>query len=330
MIKAQLEIWPSGCLVTFSVLTAIPVFPLVGWLGHYEILLFYILPLELALLLFIGSYRKRASLLRAVDQGMIEQEQGEVVWQKGKYVARTPTRRQLITLKKGQQLPPPGPYHFYYLAEKAVLLSAKPIKNYTNMLPHPGLLSASGLPGHEQARIGLQEALGHALNFSRNDLACNRRRELSEEQRKRLYKKLLWKSIVYLVSMPIGVVICVWAMVLQGNRQSGIDPIAVCLFILGLLITIAALYYLTQGANTRYQEIREAEFKILEGPVHQRKEGGGSTDNPSAYYYEIDSTSIFVTERAYKALVPKLRYRLYYLPRMKELMSIEPLEPPMR
>jgi hypothetical protein len=327
MLKKQLNLLPAGCMGTITFLTFVPILLLASYLHHSEILFLYIITFGLALLALIFPYMKRAGLLSAADQGFITQEQGEITWQNSKYVARTPTR-QLITAGDFN-LPPPGPYHFYYLADSAILLSADPIKTNTGMVGYPGMLSASGLSGNQQVHLALQQALCSALNFSMYDLDCNRRHALSGEQRRRLFQKLFLSIIGSLISIPIGIAILVYAASLHAASSLPADPITIFLFIFGGGIILTALYRLTFSARARYQAIQRADLTILSGFVQPRMVGGGS-DDPDYYYYDIGSTSIRVTQSAYDALTPNTRYDLYYFPSMQTVLSIEPLEAPPR
>src|SRR5262249_31577954 len=44
------------------------------------------------------------------------------------------------------------------------------------------------------------------------------------------------------------------------------------------------------------------------------------------YYYSIEGRNWLVSPEAYRALLEGRRYRLYYLPRSKKLVGIEPIE----
>ncbi len=324
MLKGKLELAPAGFTAILSLLTIIPLFLLATMLDNEEILFLFALPLGLILFLLVLPYRKRADRLRAASASGIVREQGEVVWQNNKYIARTPTR-QLVTAYNNLGLPSPGPYHFYYLPEKAILLSAEPIRTYTGMITYPGSLSATGLPGREQARIALQDALCQTLHFNVYDLDCNRKRMLSQGQQQRLYRKLFWKVVGSLIGISIGVTLLCCGFALQANSHDSNDlPLLIFLYYISASILLGSLYFLIRGSRVRYREIRQAELTILMGLVHTYEEEGDE-DTPTRYYFKIDTTTIQVKEPVYKALIPNNRYQLYYLPRMNELVSIEPL-----
>ena len=49
-------------------------------------------------------------------------------------------------------------------------------------------------------------------------------------------------------------------------------------------------------------------------------------EGPPSTRYSIDNKSFRVSLSAYNALVEGIRYRPYYLPRSKRVLSVEPLE----
>jgi putative transposase len=63
------------------------------------------------------------------------------------------------------------------------------------------------------------------------------------------------------------------------------------------------------------EAIRTVQF-IRNKCVRKWMDGRGVGDN---------DLQVYCAELAYNALVPRLRYRVYYLPKSKRLVSIEPL-----
>lgn len=116
----------------------------------------------------------------------IERTQGEIVWDGSNYVSRTPGGSLGI---KGKQLAP-GPYVFYYTRDPFLVISVQPIHTHTQMLPLPGTLAATGLPGDEQSRLAIQYALCQALSFTLADLDANRQGFISNEQARRFRRHI--------------------------------------------------------------------------------------------------------------------------------------------
>jgi hypothetical protein len=71
------------------------------------------------------------------------------------------------------------------------------------------------------------------------------------------------------------------------------------------------------------QKFADASVFAYEGAV--RPTHTLSRDNAQFHYYEAGGEKFSVSERAFRALDERFRYRLYYLPRKHELVNIEPL-----
>jgi hypothetical protein len=69
-------------------------------------------------------------------------------------------------------------------------------------------------------------------------------------------------------------------------------------------------------------DLLEGRVALLEGYVEavEDSDGEGVT-----YHYVLGRQRFMVSGTAYKALAAGVRYRLYYLPHSKRLVSIEPL-----
>lgn len=319
---------PAIIMTLFAFMLAVPIYLFAAAFGHSEILFLDVVTFGFTLLLFVRAYLQRASRVRAADQDLVRQEQGEIIWQGNKYIARTPTCK--LTTVNNITLPPPGPYHFYYLSASSILLAADPIKTYTGMIAYPDTLSASGLPGNEQARIALQEALCHTIHFTLNDLNSNQMGVISKEQRGSLSQKLRRTFLAPLICIPLGVGLLLQSGVISPTGIGSAFSLNTFLFIGGAALLLFGLYQLTFSTRARWQEIQRAEITILTGQVSTRKISSGTDGGGDNFYYYIDSTLIPVSKEACDALMPNTRYRLYYLRHMKTLLSIEPLEAPPR
>ena len=279
-----------------------------------------------------------ARFTRAVDAFMVGRVQGEVIWEGGKYVARAPGFLLTKTMRS-PDLPPPGPYHFYYVTGQNILLSAQPIHTYTQALSQPGTLAATGLAGDEQARLALQMALCSTLGFAPADLDINRLGMLTDGQRQKLSNRVLGSiigSIIGLVfsgaalSLEAFAVTHGWVIVEAGTWALFFAILILGLFGLGFLaIFLVGLRFLTLGAWKRYDAIAHEEAHYIEGHIKARVVSGGE-DSSDSYYYDIGPFSFQVPGSAIKALIGGVRYRVYYLASLKILLSVEALEAPAR
>src|SRR5689334_1147388 len=134
---------PAGCLGTITFLTIAPSIVLASSLHNSGLMFLPLILLGFTIVTIFFPYMRATNLLHAADAGQIAVEQGEVIWQKENYIIHTPGRK-LKTVVAALNLPPPGPYHFYYLMGSNILLSARPIHNFTNALSYPDLMTATG------------------------------------------------------------------------------------------------------------------------------------------------------------------------------------------
>ena len=282
--------------------------------------LFLLLPIGLLTMLLLSIILPR--IRRSIDlsrPGVVASAQGEVIWRKDRCVIHTHDR-ELKLPDKSLNPPPPGPYHFYFLLGKDTLLSAQPISTDTGMLAYPNLLAASGLPGNEQARLALLDALGNTLDFTPEDLLWNRQGTLSPAQRETLLRKVASGMRWSLFFLPVSIAGTV-ALILFAPDW----PVVVG----AILIGIWCLSNLLITAPKKRTEIQQAVVSWKEGNVWAHEDPGDSDSGPS-YFYKLDDLSFSVSYAAYQVLVHNTRYRLYYLPYAKVLLSMEPLEAPRR
>lgn len=140
--------------------------------------------------------RFQQDVATGVVQFSIESAQGEIVWDREKYVAHIPGHiLAFISGSRAAGSLAPGPYHFYYVREWNMIVSAQSIHTHTQMLTLPGTLAETGLPGDEQARLAVQYALCSALDFTLVDLEANRQGYLTNEQMRKSPRKVVRKQM---------------------------------------------------------------------------------------------------------------------------------------
>ncbi len=254
---------------------------------------FFVLALLPLLLVQGNSLAGRLRLRRDLLDGSIAQDDGQVTFKSSVgYVARV-QGRPLSSMDGDQAVDlAPGSYRFYYLPRTGRILSAERQPLFE--------------PGGPQA--GLLAALAEAHGFSLEELDLNRQGWVSGKQR----AWLIFKVLVLAVIIAGGVAWATWqfALVLQYSPWS---------FLGGGLALFLLLMLLVQ----RWRDLQDGRVQMLEGFV--RSEEHSSSDDGSTYYYVLGNESFSVSGAAHRALVKGQRYRLYYLPRSKKLVSIEPL-----
>jgi hypothetical protein len=190
-------------------------------------------------------------------------------------IARTPTR-QLTTARGADALPPPGRYHFHYLVESGVLLSAQPIHPSTGALTGRGQRAAAGLPGNAQAVLALQQALCQAFGFDMDDLACNRQGRLSDTQRRQATQKAFRGMVGSVLALPVSL-----AMLAASIIYPLVNPGAIALLewgVLGLLLFVVARLVVTVERRKRNAEISAGAVQQVDGLIKLEPKSGGSYD----------------------------------------------------
>lgn len=254
---------------------------------------FFLLVLGPILLVPALDLRTKLRLRRDLAEGYIAQEDGQVIFTNSHgYMARVAGRAlRDMDGSKAVNLAP-GSYRFYYLPRSGRILSAERQTLFD--------------PGGPQA--GLLLALSQAHHFSLDELDTNRLGHVSGRQRGRLVSKLVF-LVVIAAALVIG---SIWqsTLVLQNGPWS-------------FLVLAAVAFFLLMLTYQRWLDLLGGRVAMVEGFVQREEHSSG--DDGSTYYYNVGGEQFMVNGVAYQALVPGERYRLYYLPHSKKLVSIEPL-----
>ncbi len=225
-----------------------------------------------------------------LSQSDIAYAEGQVTFSRKGYVA-TAAGRRLLALNGNRVINlAPGAYRFYYLRASRRLLSAERLVSYEAAPPQAPLL----------------EVLASVHGFSMGDLEMNRQGWISAHQRSKLLRAaVLWVGF----TLAGAAALLIW---MPDDLELG-----------GMVILALLALLLLYIGYTHYADMLRGRVAMLEGTViSQRRSGdeGGYT-----YHYVIGRESFLVNESAYHALISGLPYRVYYGPKSKKLLSIEPL-----
>ena len=322
--------------------------------GHFSDFLFVAFSFVIVIAIvaaLVGANRVRGRARDDVVAGRIVEAQGQVVWDGVRYSARVQGRR--LRPPRRRALPAPGPYNFVYLARSGVLLAAEPLRE----LRHPvgaALPGGASGGGSKLARQALGEALARTLRFSSDDLAANRLGRLSAAQRRKL-----WIDAIDTFFGTLGGVAGALALVLGGlaaatytiaprifpgqtavfSRLAQGQHMSPALLLEGALALLVPLVLIGGvaaflAARPVVRDVRGGYAAAIDGEV----DGVVGMIRAARVYYYIVRTKGAESERrrmrfvvsplAYRALVGGQPYRLYYLPHLHTLLSIEPLAPP--
>jgi hypothetical protein len=253
----------------------------------------------------LRELRRLAQTQHELSTGLLVQTPGQVVWRARRYVAQIPGH----TLYFAPPLNlPPGDYRFFYLPHSRWLLAAE----------------SFGRADPTQTIQPYLAVLARANHFSLDALAANRQGQLSAAQRKTQIHNLAFVALsLGLMSAFFGVLIFfVWRTYLAGDNPLG-GTIALTLLLL-FFPTTAFLIAARHGFSfSAIVDLREGRVAVTEGVVRKTMVYL-SNSKESLYYYRINRLRFPVSEAGYDALIANRPYRVYYLPRSKILLSLEP------
>jgi hypothetical protein len=229
----------------------------------------------------------------------IEQAEGQITWSGQNYIAEVEGRR----LKPAGRLNLlPGNYQLFYLPRAGWLLSAERLA-----------------AGEQQTSPDLRNILAHANDSSLEAIVDNRRGRLADDQVRPLLRLMLRHSLESLALIGIALI---FAMRFVSEKYELVNPVIV-------RITLGAIGALALYALLRVvriiADIRARQVIAVEGLVQKTFRMTRRWPVRTWYYYQINVLKFEVSRRSYNALIAGLAYRLYYVPRSKTMVGIEPL-----
>lgn len=209
---------------------------------------------------------------------------------------------------------------------------------------------------HVQPRSeNLLLVLGKALDFSAADLLENRKGILSHDQLARLSKTHVYfqlMAIVISLITPIFLRVA-WlyfaedrgivrflqrafydpSTIARGLRHGIEEPLPMLFWIVLCIFPLTAIHYSFRMPWPLFLDLLRRRVKKETGLASNRwaehrlrGRKGREGDLISRYDYIINENRFRVSRAAFEALAPSLEYNLYYLPRTRTVVSIEPLE----
>ncbi|CAG0932285.1 hypothetical protein TFLX_02520 [Thermoflexales bacterium] len=272
---------------------------------------------DMAIGLFgLNLLRQAAHLQQDLHAPEIQSATGQLVLEERGYMADISERRLPLPPNRGQLLPGIT-YQFYYLPQSGAVLSAEEIQT----------------PDAAMAREHLTDLLAQANQCDADALTANRQGRLATRQASRLFKTFVQGLILSAISTGVVAVFLV-TFLAPPNLAIGIRLPGVAFAVLfGGLFVWAGVSQVLRAAL----DLMANRVVCVEGPVQKQikvsrthSARGGPRRTSRRFYYLINSQRFQVSERAYHALIEDLPYWLYYTPRSKLLMSIEPLAEPVR
>jgi hypothetical protein len=254
--------------------------------------------LLLSLLIMAVVFWRRSRLLAEVQAGQLQRATGHVEWKSGRYRAQVPGRVLDLT---GFNLAA-GSYDFSYLPVSGRVVGAE--------------LAAADTPA--QAQDELRHALAVTNNFNLDDLPAYREGRQGPGTFRRL--RGIWSTAGWLLLAGV-VLLMVFVYMVGLNVYTDLAPFA---FLPAMFLFIGALGSAI-GDTGRTLDVLGGQVRSFRGEVSKTKRETHGRYATTFYYYSIDGQHFLVPAEAYRALIEGQRYRLYYLPRSKALVGIEPI-----
>ncbi len=257
-------------------------------------------PILAVVAIFGVLYWKRATLLSEVQAGVVEYAAGQVEFVGGRYRATVPGRSLNLTAVSLAA----GSYDFGFLPRSGWVVAAQ--------------LAASDSPTRDQDE--LRHALAVSNHFSLDDLPTLRQGRLQPDAARRLRRE--WSGGVWLIVAAV-----VSAAVFVYEAGFGNDALLLTFSCLGTIFLGLIGFGIIATLSGRTQDVFEGKVAAAEGTLQKQKvEVHAYRSNRTDYYYVLDQQKWLVSLEGYRALIEGRKYRIYFLPRSKVLVGIEPIE----
>ena len=174
---------------------------------------------------------------------------------------------------------------------------------------------------------GLVDVLARTNKFRVEDLAENRQGRLTSAQKSRLWRRILQPIVIFALVLLVFAALFV---ALAASDENGYYLRAVLRasgwrIVLSLLVLLALALTFLWRSSKLFFDLHDGSVASAEGHVAKVF---SMYYRASAMFYVIDGMRFKVSHQAYNALVEHTTYRIFYTPRSKFLVSIEPTAPP--
>jgi hypothetical protein len=255
--------------------------------------------LLLSLLIMAALFWRRGRLLGEVQAGQLERATGYVEWKSGRYQAEVPGHALDLTAFNLAA----GSYDFSYLPRSGRVVAAE--------------LAAADTPA--QAQDELRHVLAVANHFNLDDLPAYRDGRQGPGTFRRLRR--LWSTTGWVLLAAL-VLLMIFVYMVGANANNDLAPFA---FLPAMFLFVWAVGS-GLGAIGRTLDVLGGQVRSVSGVVRKLKRVTHGRYATTLYYYTVDSQHWLVSAQAYRALIEGQRYSIYYLPRTKALVGIEPIE----
>lgn len=241
-----------------------------------------------------AALAKRQKLQRDLQANAIRQSIGRLSFGKDGYTLNAAGKEIHLPEISPEHFIPGAEYRVFYLEESGFALSMQ--------LHTPADTTL--------AQNDLSNILAAANEFTHQEMELNRNGKISPRQRWSLLRAML-PNLFWLLLLAGGIVL--------GSSQQFLSQNILVFLIVGFFLLMSGI----EVAQTLL-DLTVSPVTRLEGQGHKKVEGSG---NHTHHTYQIGQEHFGVSDKAYDALTDGWNYRVYYLPRTKTLLSIEPITP---
>lgn len=163
-----------------------------------------------------------------------------------------------------------------------------------------------------------------ANGFELADLKANRQGRLTPAQRRRLGADNRAVLTVVAVTANMGFIAAIVA-VATWHLRNGVGTGMAAVAVVCVLVAAATI--------VRSRQVRSdsvvPQIAVYEGRIGRQTADEVPADHArkAGYFYVVDGAHLPVSPEAYEVLDDTVMYRVYYLPRTQELLSMEPVRP---
>lgn len=319
-----------GCGFSIA-LTALVVVTMGKWLEQHEIIGLVVIVVILIVSAFIAGRITSLPMRRRLANARAEAVRGEVVWQGKNYVPVAQGHR----LKPAGTPPdlPPGQYTFYKLENSSWLLAAERLADGTPTVStfQPPVSESNSMfqdvmpPSAPNQQNFTADEMRRALATTHlafpTDLEANRSGHLTARQRMMILRDLLSSAVFAIGAVVIS--IFVFSRVATGFEQKDIGGALLAGGVF-LVIGLAAIFI----SLPKLLDALGGSVDVVTGPAHLFNQPAVAYGRGRIHFYcEINGQQFTVPVASYNALIEGVVYRVYYTPRSKMRLNIEPGTP---
>ncbi len=256
-------------------------------------------------ILVAGLWQGARLALRLLDvfTGRVEQGDGRLTWRKSSYMPETADRR--LKLMDGLSLTP-GAYRFYYLPRSGLVINVETLGS------NASAFAGAGSRDEED----LTRALAEANRLQLEAYPNYRLGQMDEaDKQRRISRAALGMGITLIVATALGLF---FSFIFLSDAEAGETWIILLIFG-GFDVLFSGL--ILWSIWRTISDLREGKVLTREGPIQRVVQRGNKS---VSYYYQMGDLRFNVLTAGYNALVEGRAYRVYYLPRSKTLLGIEP------